>query len=222
MTGPSDEAPQESQTKGDVRVYLIGGAPGVGKSTLGVALAARLGIPSVTVDDLVTVAHTVTTPESHPGLHVMRRVPHLDYFTHSALDQLQSDTEEQHRAVWPLVLELVRKRTQWAPLPIVIDGWHIRPRSVAAMGLEHVWAGWVVASPSVIEARERQNASWTRGSSNPDHMLANFVARSQWFNELVRTEATELGMNVLYQDGTATVDDLCAAVLSTRSGTSLR
>ena len=221
MTCVSDEKPGGRRSVEDVRVFLIGGAPGVGKTTLGVALAARLGIAAVTVDDLLTVAQTVTTHESHPGLHAMRRVGHLEYFTHSTLEQLQNDTEQQHRAVWPLVRELVRKRAQWAPSRIVIDGWHLRPRHVAAMGLEHVWSGWVVTSPSVLEARERRNATWTHGSADPERMLANFVARSLWFNELVRAEAAEFEMNVLYQDGTATVDDLCTAVLTTGSGNRL-
>lgn len=44
-------------------------------------------------------------------------------------------------------------------------------------------------------------------------MLQNFLARSHWFNELMEAQATELGMNVLRQPGSATVDDLCDRVL---------
>lgn len=53
----------------DTKVYLIGGPPGAGKSTLGLALGARLGVASISVDDLVIAAHAITIYETHPGLH---------------------------------------------------------------------------------------------------------------------------------------------------------
>jgi 2-phosphoglycerate kinase len=202
----------------NVRVFLLGGAPGVGKTTLGCALAAKLGIASVTTDDLMTVAQTVTTPESHPSLHVMRRIPHPDYFTHSSLDQLKSDTLLQHEAMWPVVLNLIQKHALWAPSRIVIDGWHLRPNKVAELQVQHVWSGWVVASAALLEERERQNLEWMRASSDPDRMFANFLARNLWYNELIRQEAAELQMNVLCQDGKTSVDDLCRSVLAMSDG----
>ena len=45
-------------------------------------------------------------------------------------------------------------------------------------------------------------------------MLENFLARSLWFNELIKREATDLGMTVIYQAGTTTVDELCDAILT--------
>ena len=43
---------------GDLRVLLIGGPPGAGKTTLARSVAGRLGFLSTTVDDLVTTAST--------------------------------------------------------------------------------------------------------------------------------------------------------------------
>lgn len=200
-------------------VFLIGGAPGVGKTTLACSLAAKLSeasdgsIASLTVDDLLTVAQTVTTPESHPGLHVMRKVSHLEYFTDSTVDQLKADAELQHAAAWPLVESLIVKHAGWAPSPIVIDGWHLRPDRVADLNLPGVWSAWIVIEPDVLAAREAKNTGWLRGSSNPERMLGNFLARSLWYNDLIRTQASGLGMNILYQDGHASVDDLCTRVL---------
>ena len=59
------------------RVFLIGGAPGAGKTTLGVALAARVGASSVTIDDLMTVARMATTPETHPDLYLFTGITYL-------------------------------------------------------------------------------------------------------------------------------------------------
>jgi 2-phosphoglycerate kinase len=201
-----------------VSVFLIGGAPGVGKTTLGCALAAKLGISSVTIDDLMTVAQTVTTPETHPGLHVMRKVPYLEYFTNSSVDQLEADANVQHEAAWPHVKSLILKHAKWAPSPIVIDGWHLRPGRVAELNLQNIWSGWIVISPSVLMEREKKNLEWLQGSSSPERMHENFLARSLWFNDLIKEEAASLQMNILPQTGDVSVDDLCNMILKTIDG----
>lgn len=128
----------------DTEVFLVGGAPGAGKTTLGSALAARLGITSLSIDDLVIAAQAVTTPETHPGLHVMRKVPHLEYFTNSSVDQLKADATLQQEATWPFIERVVRRHAMWGP-SIVIDGWYLRPCRVAQLKLRNVWSGWIVA-----------------------------------------------------------------------------
>jgi len=126
------------------QVILIGGAPGVGKTTLGRALASKLDCASITIDDLMTVAQTVTTPDSHPGLHVMRRRPSVEYFTTSSIDELKADATMQHDASWTFVRELVVKHAVRVPSPMVIDGWHLRLATVARMDVPHVWSCWIV------------------------------------------------------------------------------
>lgn len=103
------------------KVFLIGGAPGAGKTTLGSALAARLGFTSLSIDDLLTAAQAVTTPESHPRLHFMRNKPYLEYFTNSSVEQLKADATLQHEAAWPLVKRVIRKHARGGSA-IVIDG----------------------------------------------------------------------------------------------------
>jgi len=50
-------------------------------------------------------------------------------------------------------------------------------------------------------------------------MLQNFLGRSFWYNELVRQEATELGLFILNEDGNASVEDLCALAMARVRGT---
>jgi 2-phosphoglycerate kinase len=199
------------------KVLLIGGAPGTGKTTLGSALAARVGITSLSIDDLITAVQAVTTPETHPGLHVMRKAPYLHYFTNSSLDQLKADTMLQHEAAWPLIKQVVRKHAMWGSA-IVIDGWHLRPSRVAQLELKNVRSGWIVASASVLEERERINVEWLRDSPDPERMLKNFLARSLWYNDLIKERATELHMHILPQTGEKSVDDLCNMVLEKSVG----
>ncbi|MEO0565582.1 MAG: AAA family ATPase, partial [Chloroflexota bacterium] len=136
------------------KVILIGGAPGAGKTTLGAALAAKLKITSLTIDDLVTAATAITTPETHPGLHVMRQTNHLDYYTNSSLEQLQADATHRHEATWPMVERVIRKYVKQGS-GVVIDGWHLRPQWVADLQWENIFSYWIVVTPDVLEAREK-------------------------------------------------------------------
>jgi 2-phosphoglycerate kinase len=194
------------------KVILIGGAPGTGKTTLGNALAARLGIASLTIDDLLTAALAVTTVESHPSLHIMRGESYLDYFTNRSIEQLKADAELQHETVWSMVRRVISTHAAWGSA-IVIEGWHLRPNKVAKLAYDNVHAVWIVAATSVIEERERKNVEWLRGSSNPEQMLANFTARSLWHNELIREQAIAHQMAVLFQDGSKSAKELCDLLL---------
>ena len=195
------------------KVFLIGGAPGAGKTTLGSALATRLGITSLSVDDLMTAAYAVTTAETHPDLHVMRQVPYLEYFTNSSVEKLKADATVQHEAMWPVIEQVVQKHVRNGTA-IVIDGWHLRPSRVAQLPAPTVSAYWLVTSAAVLQERESNNLEWMQGSSNPDRMLENFLARSLWYNELIKEEATRLQLNMLFQSGEKSADDLCDMIVA--------
>ncbi len=195
------------------KVILVGGAPGAGKTTLGAAVANRLGYTSLSIDDLMTGAQAVTTPESHPELHVLRRIPYHEYFTDSTVETLKADADIEHAAVWPMVESVISKHATWGS-GIVIDGWHLRPHRVLALEFPTVVPVWLVALPPVLEARERRNQGWLRNSRAPDRMLHNFLSRSLWYNGLIKEEAKRLGMPVLLQSGNIPVEQLCDSVVA--------
>jgi 2-phosphoglycerate kinase len=194
------------------KVFLIGGAPGAGKTTLGTALAVKLGITSLSIDDLLTGALAVTTPERHPGLYFKGNAPFHEYFTNTSVEKLKADATLQHEEAWPIVKRVIDKHAGWGSA-IVIDGWHLRPEKIAQLELKSIWAAWIVPLASVLEERERKNVGWLKDSQDQERMLANFLARSFWYNELVREQATEFQMNILHQDGGKSVEELCQMVL---------
>jgi 2-phosphoglycerate kinase len=198
------------------RIVIVGGAPGAGKTALGNALALRLGVASLSMDDLYSAAVAVTTSESHPALHCMRRRPALEYYTNSSVEALIEDAVAQHAALWPAIVAVIQQHSTYAP-PIVLDGWFVTPRQIADLGLTSVVALWIVVAPAELERRERQSG-FTEGSANPERMLVNFLARSLWHNDRVDAEAQLLGQHRLLQDGALSVEDLCNEALE-RMGT---
>jgi hypothetical protein len=80
---------------------------------------------------------------------------------------------------------------------------------------ENIWSGWIVPSASVLDERERKNKDWLKGSPDPERMLENFLARSFWYNTLIKEQAAELQMNILVQNGEKSVEALCQMVLDT-------
>ena len=119
---------------------------------MGRALAARLDATSLSIDDLLTAAKAVTTARSHPGLHVMSVLNHIEYFTTRSVDQLKADATVQHEATWPAIEKVIRNHATWGS-PIVIDGWALRPKRVAELDLGNVTSLWLVAEASVLEER---------------------------------------------------------------------
>ena len=202
----------------DTKVILIGGAPGAGKSTLARELARRLHITPISIDDLLLATQGVTTPDSHPGLHVMRTGDHFTYFTSTPAERLIADASEQHEATWPAIERVIRAHASWRD-PIVIEGWALQPNRVIQLGLDNVSSFWLFVEPSVLEERERRNIEFVQGSADPERMLANFLARSGWYNDLIREQANSLGLPILYQDGDSTVEALCTRILGCESET---
>ena len=191
----------------EVNVLLIGGPPGAGKTTLARSIAGQLGFLSTTVDDLVATARTFADPELHPGLHTSKGIGHLEYFTEGPPDRLIADAVALEDAMWP-VLERLIHRHRMAKVPIVLDWWLFNPDKVAELPSGAVKSIWLYIDPHVLEARERANSEFREGSSDPERMHSNFMARSYWRNDLVEEKATASGLPVVRQPGSRSVADL--------------
>lgn len=199
----------------DPLILLVGGAPGVGKTTLGRALAARRRAASFTVDDMLVAASVLTTPESHPAFHQMRSAGgHLRYFIETPPERLISDALEQEEAVWPIVEALVAAHARRRSA-VVIDWWLLRPSVIAAM--HGVASIWIRLDPDALWERERLNHEFTDGSSDPEEMLDHFMARSLWRNQLMADDAAACGLPLLRLAGDETPDtvaDMAEAALA--------
>jgi 2-phosphoglycerate kinase len=193
-------------------VFLVGGPPGGGKTTLARHLGHRLDFASLTIDELRTASLALTTTETHPDLHRVGLPNHIKYFTHTSPAEMVSDALAQHVALWPAIRSVIRKHARWGP-GIIIDGWHLIPEKVAELDASNIVAVWLDVDRSILEERERAVWDFYATSDDPDRMFANFLARSVRWNDLISQQADDLGMTVIRQDGTRTPADLCNEIL---------
>ncbi len=134
LRGMAEDVLREHEGEGAVRRYrdwsrldrldrplivMIGGAAGVGKSTVASLLAGRLGITRVIATDIVRqVLRSFSTAEAVPAVH------------HSAFEVGLEDFEEQAGLVGTAVAAIVeracRERT-----PMVVEGVHAAPSALA-------------------------------------------------------------------------------------------
>ena len=106
-------------------VLLIGGASGVGKTTVAAGLGQRFGVNVTQLDDIQTALETLTTPKQQPLLHFWR--------THWS--EFSAFTDEQHvahfldvsRQVYQPVLDAVVGDRLDGEMPTIIEGDFILP-----------------------------------------------------------------------------------------------
>ena len=188
-------------------MLLIGGPPGAGKTTLARSVAGQLGFLSTTVDDLVAAARAFTDPEIYPDLHSSKGIGHLEYFTQGPPERLIGDAVALETVMWP-VLERLIYRHNTAKAPIVLDWWLFNPDKVAELPAGAARSVWLHIDPHALEARELANTAFRDGSSDPERMHSNFMARSHWRNALIEGRATASGLPVIHQPGNRSVAEL--------------
>jgi len=195
-----------------VKVVVLGGAPLTGKSTVARMLAARLGFTSICIDDLGQAIRAVTTTQSHPAFHLMHDFDYREYYVSRSIEELVADANLYHEAIWPAAKQLIIQHASWGN-PAVIEGWAVRPESVATLALDTVQAIWLVASRDVLEARLCGETGFYHGASDEDKMIRHFVERSGRHDERIRAAAAQLGMPTIEISASTSIEEACQACL---------
>jgi len=70
----------------------------IGETTIARRLAARLDYGPMSTDGLGQSMGAVTTPDSHPNLHLMSGIDHREYYVSRSTERLIQDAENQPQA----------------------------------------------------------------------------------------------------------------------------
>jgi 2-phosphoglycerate kinase len=176
-------------TKPAWQVLLLGGASGVGKTSVSYRLAQHYAVGLTEVDDFQIVLEAMTTPEQYPVLHY--------WHTHVEDARRMSDAEQvdfmrRYAEIMARALTLVIANHIETRAPIVLEGDFILPSLALQDAYGDVRAGGQVRALFLYEQDEEQiahNFLERFGVEQPER------ARISWcVSEWLRQEARRLGV----------------------------
>ncbi|WP_241847624.1 hypothetical protein [Streptomyces sp. CB02009] len=121
---------REARERPDWRVFVVGGASGMGKTGVARALARRYGVPVVEVDDIVEALLAVTRPEHLPEVHYWRTHPEAARRAPESVVERQIAIAE---ALAPAVGAVVANHLG-TDTPVILEGDYLLPRVVTPGG----------------------------------------------------------------------------------------
>lgn len=200
------------QTQRSWTVLLIGGASGVGKTSISYRLAHHYGVGLTEVDDFQVVLEHMTTSEQYPVLHYWRT--HFDEAMR--MDDAQKlDYTLRYATVMGHALERVIANHLESHTPLVLDGDFILPALAVQPNYGEMAAHGQVQAIFVYEADEAQigaNYRVREGQDQPGR------ARTSWhYSEWLRHEAERLRVPTLAARPWATVFERAVALLDART-----
>lgn len=115
--------------------YLIGGAPTVGKSTIAAAVAAHLGLPWISTDQIRDVMRTVADRRDHPKLFNPESPDGVPYdaegfYAAFSAEEIAAIEIGQGEAAWVGILALIAGDYTW-PQGFVVEGVNLLPSLIA-------------------------------------------------------------------------------------------
>lgn len=129
-----------SDTQRSWDVLLIGGASGVGKTSVSYRLARQFDVGICEVDDLVIALETLTTPEQQPVLHYWRTNPEAANLSAEQIVELHIKV---CRVMAPAIEAVIANHVAECT-PIVLEGDYLLPELLAHTARERIRGVWLV------------------------------------------------------------------------------
>ena len=197
--------------KRDWQVLLIGGASGVGKTSVSYRLGQRFGVGLTEIDDFQIVLERLTTPEQQPVLHFFRTHP----------DEWRRMSEEERLAfaisyagVMAEALELVIANHLESGTPIVLEGDFILPALAARETYDGAPAAGRVRAVFLYE----EEGQIARNYLAREGREQGGRARASWrYSEWLRQEAARLGVPAVHARPWDTVLERVIAIIDAGS-----
>ena len=169
-------------------IVFIGGAPGVGKTSVARPLAARLGMDLTFVDDFYLVLERMTDPERYPSVHAWRLHPEriLALDDDQMIEHTRSVSEVVAEAIAPVIADRLE-----SGVPSVFEGDFILPSFAASSAFDGVVAGGRVGSVFLYDSEEQlaTNIVAREGEEQAGR------ARISWnYGQWLRTECDRYGL----------------------------
>jgi len=189
-------------------VILIGGAPLIGKTAVACKLAAQLEYSCLSTDDLINAIIAVTTPQSHPHLHILEHKDHRKYFIKNSVARLVADAEYCIEGLWPAVKKIIARHVEQT-VPMVIEGWHLLPKKLAQLDQPNIFSIWLVTQRDFFVLKIAQQADLFRQIPMGQELSRKFIDRSALVNDNIRQAAASWNLPMVEVPLAASSQDIC-------------
>ena len=178
------------------QIYLIGGAPTLGKSTLAQMLSQYLGIPWISTDQIRDIMRRAAKREDFPQLFPMEDSNAERFFaTFSAQEIVQMEIK-QGEAAWTGIVEFIENDYTWND-GFIIEGVNILPHLVHRDFAERSNIKTIFVKRSCAESIRK--VIFERGICNTDSPKVK-EKELEWvilFDENIQQQAAEYGFCLL-------------------------
>lgn len=169
-------------------VLLIGGASGVGKTSVSYRVARHFGIGITEVDDFHLILELMTTPEQYPVIHLFRTDP-------EAFFRMSEDEKLEHAIAYSTVMarpleHVIANHLDFGP-PLVLEGDFILPKLAARPSFNSIAAGGRVRVVIIHEDEQQIATNFHAREGEPQPGRAHTTWR---YSEWLRQEAARLGL----------------------------
>ena len=180
-------------------LYMIGGSPCSGKSTIASLLARQYQLRHIKLDDLVDEMMTQAGADSQP-ICLLRQDRSPEQIWMRNPEEMADEEWHFYEEIFPYVKSYLIKNQN---RPLLVEGAGLLPHLVKR--LECPASSYLCLTTTAdFQKKHYRQREWVpyvlEGTTNPDKAFENWMQRDILFAQMVRKEAMELGYSSLLTD----------------------
>ena len=185
---------------GRMVLYMIGGSPCSGKSTIASLLARQYQLLHIKLDDLVDEMMSQSSADSQP-ICLLRQDRNPEQIWMRNPEEMADEEWRFYEEIFPYVKSYLIKNQDRS---LLVEGAGLLPHLVKE--LECLVPSYLCLTPTAdFQKKHYRQREWVpyvlEGTTNPDKAFENWMQRDILFAQMVRKEAMELGYSSLLTDG---------------------
>lgn len=168
-------------TKGVYKmIYLLGGCPLLGKTTVAREISFQYRIPLIEADDICSVAGKTSN-----RFNLFEEMPYYDYFTESSINKILDDAKKYQEKIEPILAAFIQEKALSGDY--IIEGFSIMPHMIKKQ-CQNVKSFFLVATNGLIERQYERLTDFGCKSKNKGLFDSNYLERLKWYNTNIRRE----------------------------------
>ena len=190
------------------RVFILGGSPCSGKSTIGSRLATRFDLHYYDVDRHYWDHVKRCTPDRHPTMYRISTMGWNDIWSRP-VPVMVKDELERYRELFEMIVQDLLDIDPGRP--ILAEGAAFLPELVANCGIDPQRVLYMVPTMEFQVHHYKQRAfihGILQECENPEQAFADWMMRDHLFGEQVLCQAESRGFGALLVNGERSIEDL--------------